>query len=63
MWLSDGSCSYIRMYINAAADNVVLYSHDFYNIIIKIKYKLYLATGSAPPLPSKIFYVRTCKDP
>jgi hypothetical protein len=30
---SHGTCSYIRMYINAAADSVMLYlRHDFYNL-------------------------------
>jgi hypothetical protein len=35
------------MYINAVADSVVLYlRHDFYNILFKMKHKLYLASGS-----------------
>jgi hypothetical protein len=37
------------MYINAVANSVTLYlQHDFYNIIFKIKHKLYIASGSAP---------------
>jgi hypothetical protein len=36
------------MYINAVADSVILYVHDFHNIIFKIKYKLYIAPESAP---------------
>jgi hypothetical protein len=48
--LSHGTCSYIRMYINAVANNVMLYlQHDFYNIIFKTKYKLYIALYIAPP--------------
>jgi hypothetical protein len=47
--LSLGTCSYVCMYINAVADSVMLYlQHDFYNIIFKIKHKLYIALGSAP---------------
>jgi hypothetical protein len=34
--LSHGTCSYIYMYINAVADSVMLYLHDFYNIIFKL---------------------------
>jgi hypothetical protein len=40
------------MYINAVTDGVMLYLHDFYNIIFKIKGKLYIASGSAPPAPT-----------
>jgi hypothetical protein len=30
-WLSHGTCSYIRVYINAVADSVMLcLQHDFY---------------------------------
>ena len=51
--MSHGTCSYICMYINAVADSVILYSlHDPYNIIFKIKHKLYIASGSVPP-PAK----------
>jgi hypothetical protein len=43
------------MYINAVAGSVILYSqHDFYNIIFKIKHKLYIASGSDPPPQEKI---------
>jgi hypothetical protein len=35
--------------------------HNFDNIIFKIKHKLYIASGSAPPpFPSEKFGVRTC---
>jgi hypothetical protein len=51
--LSHGTCSYICMYINAAAKSVILYLHDFYNTIFKIKRKLYITSGSAPPPPRK----------
>jgi hypothetical protein len=38
------------MYINAVANIVMLcLQHDFYNIIFKMKRKLYIASGSAPP--------------
>jgi hypothetical protein len=48
--LSHGTCSYIHMCINAVADSVMFYlQHDFYNIIFKIKRKLCIASGSAPP--------------
>jgi hypothetical protein len=61
MRLSDGPCSYICMYINAAADSVMLYlRHDFYNKTFKIKHKLYVASGSDPlPSPGQKFWVRT----
>jgi hypothetical protein len=44
------------MYINAVTNSVMLYLHDFYNIIFKIKDKLCTASGSA----SEKFWVRTC---
>jgi hypothetical protein len=51
--LSHGTFNYIRMYINAVADSAMLYlQHDSYNIVLKIKYKLYTISGSAPP-PSR----------
>ena len=48
--MSHGTCSYICMYIYVVADSVMLqsYLHDFYNIFLKIKHKLYKALGSAP---------------
>jgi hypothetical protein len=47
--LSHGTCSYTRMYINAAAVSVMLdLRHDFYNIIFKVNDKLYIAKSSAP---------------
>jgi hypothetical protein len=41
--------------------NVILYlQHDFYNIILKIKHKLYIASVLAPPPRAKEkFRVRT----
>ena len=42
------------MYINEVADSVMLQlylQHDFYNIIFKIKPKLYIDTGSATVPP------------
>jgi hypothetical protein len=40
------------MYIPAVAGNVMLcLQHDFYNIIFKIKHKLYIDSGSASPPP------------
>jgi hypothetical protein len=34
---------------NAVADSVMLYlQHDFYNKVVKVKHKLYLASGSTP---------------
>jgi hypothetical protein len=54
--LSDGTCSYIRMYINAAANSVVWYlQHDFCNLIFKIRHKFYsLRVSPPPPSPRKI---------
>ena len=38
--------------INAIVDSFMLYiRHDFYNIILKIKHKLYIASGSASSSP------------
>jgi hypothetical protein len=46
--VSHGTFSYIRVYINAVADSVMLcLQHDFYNLIFKIEHKLYIASGSA----------------
>jgi hypothetical protein len=51
--LSQGTCSYICIYINAFADSVMLYlQHDFYNMIFKIEPRLYIASGSVPPPPN-----------
>jgi hypothetical protein len=61
LWLSHGTCSYIRVYINAVAGSVKLFlQHGFYNIIFKIKHKLYIPSGSAtsPPPRSEKFRVR-----
>jgi hypothetical protein len=44
--------TYIGMYINAVANSVMLYLHDFYNIIFKIKYIIYSLRVS-PPAPRK----------
>jgi hypothetical protein len=62
--LSNGICAHICMYINAVASSVMfqLYlRHDFYNIISKIKHKLYITSGSSPPPPpNEKFWVCTC---
>ena len=34
--------------------------HDFCNIMFKIKHKLYMYSGSAPPSPSEKLWVATC---
>jgi hypothetical protein len=34
--------------------------HDFYNIIFKIKHKLYTPSGSAPPPPKKEIWMCPC---
>jgi hypothetical protein len=48
--LSHGTCSFIRVYIAAVANSVVLcLQHGFHNIIFKIKHKFYIASGSAAP--------------
>jgi hypothetical protein len=40
------------MYLNAVANSVMLalHLHDFHDTLFKIKHKLYIASGSAPPL-------------
>jgi hypothetical protein len=54
LWLSHGTCSYIRMYIHAAADSVMLcLQHDFYDTIFKIKQIIYISSGSVPPPPPR----------
>jgi hypothetical protein len=54
--LTHGTCNNIRTCINAAADSVMLYVHDFCNTIFKIKHKLYKASqpGPLPPFQGKI---------
>jgi hypothetical protein len=48
LWLSHGTCSYIRMCVNAFAGSVMLcVQHDFYNIIFKITQP----QGHPPPPP------------
>jgi hypothetical protein len=50
--LGHGTCSYIRMYINAVADSVMLcLQHDFYNIIFKIKQITRSLRGNLPLPP------------
>jgi hypothetical protein len=39
---------------------VLCNTYDSYNIIFKIKNKVYIASGSAPPPPTQKFWVRTC---
>jgi hypothetical protein len=54
--MSRGTFGYIGVYINAVANSVMLrlyLRHDSYNITFKIKYKLYIESGSTPPPPSK----------
>jgi hypothetical protein len=52
--LSHGTCSFSCLCINAVAVSVMLYlQHDFYNIVFKIKHKLYIASGLPPPPPAK----------
>jgi hypothetical protein len=62
--LSHGTCGCIRMYIYSIADSVVAYlQRGLHNITFKIKHKLYVASGSAPPPPDEKFWVRTCDEP
>jgi hypothetical protein len=50
--VSHGTCSYIYMYINAAANSVMLYlRHDFYNKISKININYISPQGQPPPPP------------
>jgi hypothetical protein len=65
LWLSHGTCSYIRMYINAVADSVMLYlQRHFYNIIFKIKQIMCSFRVSPPPpthpYPSEKIWVLAC---
>jgi hypothetical protein len=47
------------VYINAVADSVTLYlQQEFYKVIFKIKHKLHIASGSAPP--KEKFWLCTC---
>jgi hypothetical protein len=58
--LSHGTCSYIRLYINAVSGSVMLYlQHDFYNIIFKIKQIIY-SLRVIPLPPQEKFWVRAC---
>jgi hypothetical protein len=53
--LSHGTCSYIRMYINAVANSVMLCLwHDFYNIIFKIRQIIRSLRVNPPPPQRKI---------
>jgi hypothetical protein len=59
--VSHGTCRFTHMYVNVVANSVMLYlQNDFCNIIFKIKDKLYITSGSAPPPPNEKFLVRTC---
>jgi hypothetical protein len=49
--MESWECSFSCMYINAVAKSVMYLQHDFYNTILKITHKLYIAAGSAPPPP------------
>jgi hypothetical protein len=47
--VTHGTCNYICTYINVIAKTVTLQlylRHDFYNIIFKTTYKLYIASAS-----------------
>jgi hypothetical protein len=50
----------MTLYINAVADCYVVLTTWFYNIIFKIKHKLYTASGSAPLSPKEKFWGRAC---
>jgi len=39
----------VHLYVNAFAALQYIYTYNFYNMILKIKHKLYMASGSAPP--------------
>jgi hypothetical protein len=52
--LSHVTCSYIRMYINAVTDSVMLWvylQHDFYNITFKNQTYIFYSLMVAPPPP------------
>jgi len=51
-WVSHGTSSYIRFYINAAANSAMWQlhlRHDFYNTVFKFKPILDIASQSATP--------------
>ena len=48
--MSHGTGTYARVYINAVAGSVMLYLHDFYNVIFKVKQIIYSLRVSAPPM-------------
>lgn len=53
--MSHGICSYISMYMNTVANNIMLQLHllhYFYNTVFEIKHKLHIDLWSDPiPLP------------
>ena len=62
--MSHGTYSYICAYINTVANSVMLQvylGHDFYNMIFKMKHKIYIALGlEPPPPPSEKFWDVPC---
>jgi hypothetical protein len=55
-YVNHGTCSDICVYVNVVANSVMLQSclwDEFYNIIFKIS-KLYVASGSDPPMERKV---------
>jgi hypothetical protein len=44
--------TFVFIRVNTVANSAVLHlRHDFYNIILETEHKLYIASGSGPPLP------------
>jgi hypothetical protein len=54
LWLSHGTCSYIQMYKNAVQTVLCCTYNMIFITIFKIKHKLYIASGAAPPCKGKI---------
>jgi hypothetical protein len=53
-WVTEHLVIFVCMYIKAVAGSVMLcLQHDYYNIVFKIKHKLYIVSGSAPPPPRR----------
>jgi hypothetical protein len=63
---TNTTCICMRMYIDAVAGNVMLYLHDFYNTIFKIKQIILvcwcLATRAAQERPFR-YIPRKLRDP
>jgi hypothetical protein len=61
--MSHGTCIYVFTYINSISNSIMLQlylQHKYCNVIFKMKLKVYIASGSAPPSPNYKLWMRTC---